>query len=56
MKRRKLETTIVGMQDITAEIARLKKEYKKENKDIRIELVESASLEYCFYLEVWEVR
>lgn len=54
MKRRKLEVTCVGVQDIESTIQFLKRKY--QGKKIRISLYEFSIIENCFSLEVWEER
>lgn len=54
MKRTRLETTCVGIQDIEKTIKEMKEKFS--DKKTQIELVEYSILENCFSLVVWEVR
>ncbi len=54
MKRTRLETTCVGIQDIEKTIKEMKERFK--DKRVRIELYEFSTIENCFSLVVWEVK
>lgn len=51
MKRKRLEDTCVGLQDIEKTIKELKEQYK--DQDTQIELYEFASLKGCYEIIIW---
>lgn len=54
MKRKKLDTTICGLQDLVSTIERLKKE--NNDKETQIEVSETSLMKNCFYVIIWEVK
>lgn len=54
MKRKSLESTICGLQDLVETINSLKQKYS--DKDTQIDVLEAQMLKDCYYVTIWWVR
>lgn len=54
MKRKSLETTICGLQDLQETIQKLKQDYS--DKNTQIEVYETGLMKQCFYVTIWWLR